>query len=330
MSIQVLKSGIMDSIQDKGRYGFRHLGINISGVMDSISSQVVNMVVGNDTNEAVMEMHFPSPTILFESETLISIGGADFSPTLNGEEIPLWHPVMVCKNSVLQFHKKIKGSVCYLAVRGGFKVPKWLKSKSTNMKAIHGGYDGRSLLKGDVIKIKATHKLSKEVCEKDFIILPWQVDMNMDKSEAKEIYVLKGPEWDILNEGSKKRFIENSYSIHSFSDRMGYRLSGHSLSCDSKNEIISSAVCFGTIQLLPNGQLIVLMADHQTIGGYPRIAQVVSAHLSKLAQKGSLENINFKIIDHPAAEELLLLQERHLIQIKNACNFKLTDYFDGK
>lgn len=330
MSIQILKSGIIDTVQDKGRFGFRHLGINISGVMDSISSQAVNMLVGNESNEAVIEMHFPTPTILFERETLIAIGGADFSATLNGDDIPLLHPILVCKNSVLQFHKKLSGNLCYLAVRGGFKVPKWLKSKSTNMKAIHGGYNGRSLLKGDMIKIKTTAKLSKEVCEKDFIILPWQVDLKMDKSDIDEIIVLKGPEWDFLDDESKKTFCENSYIILPSSDRMGYRLKGSSLNCKSEKEIISSAVCFGTIQLLPDGKLIVLMADHQTTGGYPRIAQVANIHLSKLAQKGISEKIKFKILDITETEELLVNQDKHLTQLKNACNFKLIEYFDGQ
>ncbi len=330
MSIQIMKSGIQDTIQDKGRVGYRHLGINKSGVMDNYACRVVNMLVGNKLNEAVIEMHFPAPTILFEKETLIALTGADFSATLNGEEIPLNHPILVCKNSILQFQKKMNGTVCYLAVRGGFNVSKWLKSKSTNLKVAYGGYHGRALMKGDVIKVKASGKLSREVCEKDFVILPWQTKNFYNQNENKDIYVLKGPEWNYLTEESKKDFVINSYSILPSSDRMGYRLSGPALSCKSENEIISSAVCFGTIQLLPDGQLIVLMADHQTTGGYPRIAQIVTANLSKIAQKGGLEKIQFTFVDQCVAEEMLIKQERHLVQLQNACRFKLEEYFNGK
>lgn len=330
MSIQIMKSGIQDTIQDRGRVGYRHLGINKSGVMDNYAFKVVNMLVGNKLNDAIIEMHFPAPTILFERETLIALTGADFSATINGEEIPLNHPILVCKNSILQFQKKMNGTVCYLAVRGGFNVSKWLKSKSTNLKIVYGGYHGRALKKGDVIKVKATSKLSREVCEKDFVVLPWQTEIFYNRNENKEIHVLKGPEWDYLSEESKKDFMINLYSILPSSDRMGYRLSGPTLVSKSENEIISSAVCFGTIQLLPDGQLIVLMADHQTTGGYPRIAQIVSTNLSKIAQKGSRDKIQFTLVDQMVAEEMLIKQDRHLVQLQNACSFKLEEYFNGK
>ena len=330
MSIQIMKSGIQDTIQDQGRVGYRHLGINKSGVMDDYAFKVVNMLVGNNLDEAVIEMHFPASTILFEKETLIAISGADFSATINGEEIPLNHPILVCKNSILQFQKKINGTVCYLAVRGGFDISKWLNSKSTNLKVVYGGYHGRSLIKGDVIKINTTDILCRGVCDKDFIVLPWQTDSFYNQNENIEICVLKGPEWENLTEESKKDFIPNSYSILPSSDRMGYRLSGSALNCESEKEIISSAVCFGSIQLLPDGQLIILMADHQTTGGYPRIAQIVSANLSKIAQKGPLEKIQFTFVDQIVAEEMRIKQDRHLTQLQNACSFKLEEYFNGK
>jgi antagonist of KipI len=330
MSIQIMKSGMQDTIQDCGRFGHRHLGINTGGVMDDHAFRVANMLVGNKPTEAVIEMHFPGPTILFERETLIALSGADFSATINGEEIPLSHPILVCKNSVLQFHKKLNGSLSYLAVRGGFKISKWLKSKSTNLKIVYGGYQGRSLMKGDVIKIKATAPINRAVCEKDFIVLPWQTDSFFDNQRNNELLLLKGPEWDYLTEKSKKDFLEHPFFILPSSDRMGYRLSGPALNCTSKKEIISSGVGFGTIQLLPDGQLIVLMADHQTTGGYPRIAQVVTANLSKFAQKSGKEKIEFKIVEQAEAETLLVNQSRHMKQLQNACSFRLEEYIHKK
>ena len=140
MSLKIIKAGVFDTIQDLGRYGSQHLGINPGGAMDRFAAQAVNMLVGNNPAEPVIELHFPSSIFLFEQEVMIAIGGADFSPSIDGEEIPLWQPVIISKNSLLQFQKWRQGARCYLAVKEKLDVEKWFNSYSTNVKATAGGF----------------------------------------------------------------------------------------------------------------------------------------------------------------------------------------------
>jgi antagonist of KipI len=326
MSLTVIKAGISDTMQDGGRYGYQHLGINAGGAMDRYSAQVVNMLVGNETNEAVIEMHFPAAAYLFQQEAIIAIGGADFVPSINGEEIPLWHPVVISRNSILQFQNIKKGAQCYIGVRGGFDIPKWLNSYSTHLKAGVGGFHGRTLQKGDTIHFKKQECCKKYLSEKEFSILPWQTDIKWSPFPQEKISFVFGHEWNWLSLTTQKEFLNNSYTVTASSDRMGYRLHGTSLYAENKTELISSAVSFGTIQLLPDGQLIVLMADHQTAGGYPRIAHVISAHLPQLAQVRPGEKIQFIFIDLPTAEDLFCRQKHHLQQLQNACKLRIDEF----
>src|SRR5688572_18222538 len=176
MAISIVKPGLLDTIQDMGRFGYGNWGINPGGVMDTYASRVANMLVGNEITEAVIEIHFPGAQILFEQNALISLTGADFTPTLNDEPLPLWRPIVVRKNTVLHFPRLQHGARCYLAVHGGINVDKWLGSYSTNLKAEAGGYFGRKLEKGDEISFHESSiyfpGLLKE--GKDYQVLRWK------------------------------------------------------------------------------------------------------------------------------------------------------------
>jgi antagonist of KipI len=326
MSLKIIKAGVFDTIQDLGRYGSQHLGINPGGAMDRFAAQAVNILVGNNTTEPVIELHFPSSIFLFEQEVMIAIGGADFSPTINGEEIPLWRPIITSKNSLLQFQKWKQGARCYLAIKDKLHVEKWLNSYSTNVRAAAGGFNGRALVKDDVISFKEKSTYTALLNNGDTLILPWKADVLWNETQVDRFAVIPGNEWDWLVEESKSRFLTGSFTVDSLADRMGYRLQGRLLA-KGNGELVSSAVSFGTIQLLPNGELIILMADHQTTGGYPRVAHVISAHLSMLAQKQPGDKIYFRLTDQQNAENLLLLQQQHLLQLQNACTFKLEEFF---
>jgi antagonist of KipI len=321
MSISIIKPGLLDTIQDMGRYGYSHWGINPGGAMDRYAAQVANMLVGNDIHDAVIEIHFPGPQLLFNQNALISITGADFSPTLNDQQIPLWQPIVVRKNTVLQFPKLRSGSVCYLGIHGGLCADKWLGSYSTNLKAMSGGLSGRQLKKNDEILFGENliyfAGLLKE--ENNLQVLPWRADVIRTYQYPHEIFLIKGNEWQQLTGTSQYDFIENNFTIHPSSDRMGYQLRGVALQLSNKYELISSGVDFGTIQLLPDGQMIVLMADHQTTGGYPRIAHAISAHLPKLAQLRPSDCIQFRLIDMELAEQLLSQQHKELQILERAC-----------
>ncbi|MBS1918211.1 MAG: biotin-dependent carboxyltransferase family protein [Bacteroidetes bacterium] len=321
MSISVIKPGLLDTIQDLGRYGYSHWGINAGGVMDRFAASVANMLVGNCVDEPVLEVHFPGPQILFEQNALIAITGADFSASLNEELLPLWKPVVVRKNTVLHFPKLNFGARCYISVHGGPCIDKWLGSYSTNLKAAAGGKDGRPLRKGDEIHFKENSIYFAGLLHDDanFRALPWKADNNKIYHHPHEISVIPGKEWEELDASSQDNFLDNNFMIHPSSDRMGYQLKGTPLNLKKPFELISSGVNFGTIQLLPDGQLIILMADHQTTGGYPRIAHVISSHLPKLAQLRPSDCVKFKVTSIRAAEDLLIARQKELQVLHRAC-----------
>jgi len=321
MSFSIIKPGLLDTVQDMGRTGFGNWGIAPGGVMDRYAAQVANLLVGNCLHEAVIEIHFPGPQILFDQNTLVAITGADFSPTVNDQAIPCWQPVVIRKNTILHFPSLARGSRCYLSIHGGLCVEKWLNSYSTNLKAAEGGWHGQALKKGDELPFKENTiyfaGLLKE--QNDIEVLPWRVNTGKFYRYPHEIAFLPGKEWEHLTTASRDAFLENNFLIHPSSDRMGYHLKGPGLESGDRQELVSSGVGFGTIQLLPNGQLIVLMADHQTTGGYPRIAHVISAHLPKLAQLRPSDCIQFRQVDAATAESLLIAQQKEIHILQRAC-----------
>ena len=161
MSIKIIKQGLFDTIQDAGRYGYQHLGINPGGAMDEIALSVANMLVGNNMHEAVLELHFPAPVIQFEKACVIALSGADFSATINDQNIPLNTAIVVATATQLSFRQYKKGARCYLAIHGGWEASKWLNSCSTNTKVKAGGLNGRLLKKNDVIQFATTQPVQE-------------------------------------------------------------------------------------------------------------------------------------------------------------------------
>ena len=328
MSLKIIRQGILDTIQDIGRHFHQHLGVNPGGAMDRIAMQVANSLVGNILHAPTIEMHFPAPVVLFQEETIIAITGADFTPMLNGEVIPLYHPVIVSKNSILQFNRLVHGARCYLSVFGGYKIQPWLNSTSTHIKAGVGGIDGRSLQEDDEIEFvsQLKNKSNITINTNHFRVLPWSADKRLQIDLSNRIRLLPGPEWNMLSKKTIESFTTDPFTIRNASDRMGYRLDGPVLQPDDAFEhinMVSSPVTFGTVQLLPDGQLIILMADHQTTGGYPRIATVINVDLPILAQKNPGQTIQMQITDIETAELLLLRQQHDLLQLQHACEFRL-------
>ncbi|MBI1343581.1 MAG: 5-oxoprolinase/urea amidolyase family protein [Terrimonas sp.] len=325
MSLSILKAGILDTIQDQGRFGFRQFGINPGGAMDQYALQVANALVGNPFEETVIEIHFPAPELEFLADAVIAIAGADFTPFINNRKTDILHPVAVRQGARLRFEKSVMGTCCYLAVRSGFDLQPWLGSHSTHIKAGAGGFKGRPLKKDDSIPLKKNINLSEFAGDNDFLQFHWKAAPQSMDHLPENISVMRGPEWDWLTQDAKKNFIHDEFIISSQSDRMGYRLHGNDLSSGVEEELISSAVSFGSIQLLPNGQLTILMADHQTMGGYPRIAQVIAAHHSRLAQKKPKEKIHFQLTDNKSAEIIYLKQQEDLRLLQIACSLKLDE-----
>ncbi len=323
MSLLIQKAGILDTIQDDGRYGFQQLGINPGGTMDRIAMRVVNMLVGNDAKEAVLEMHYPSSAIVFEEDSLVAVSGADFSVTINGRELPLNQPAFVQKNSVLQTGKRNKGARLYLAIAGGVQSAEWLGSNSTDSLVGSGGFEGRALQKGDRIFLQK--KIKHSFPETALQLLPWQANTR-DLYRNAVIRFTVGRDWHELSDHSKIHFTSEQQCISASSNRMGYRLEGPVLERTDQDEKISSAVTRGAIQLLPSGQLIILMADHQTTGGYPVMGHIISADFPSLAQFSPGENFLLQPVTMAEAEYTFARQQLDLQQLQNACNFRLQQY----
>lgn len=323
MSVLITEAGILDTFQDNGRYGYGASGINPGGAMDIIAANIANYLVGNNENEAVIELHYPAASLFFRQSVLIALSGADFSPCVNEQPVAINTPIFIPAGSKLEFKKMKRGARCYLAVHGGFTLNKWLNSYCTNLKAKAGGLNGRPLQENDIIDINFPFFMAAKTATR---LLPWQADVSALYNNEKLIRIIKGKEYDLLTDCSETIIEGNTFTVSAQSDRMGYRMNGTPLQLIEPLEMISSAVTRGTIQLLPTGQLIILMADHQTTGGYPRIGHIISADFPLLAQTQLNTPIRFKLVSLDEAEQVLLQTQHHLQQIKNACSFRLQQY----
>jgi antagonist of KipI len=258
---------------------------------------------------------------------LIGLSGANFCAMLNDQEIPSNATIVVGKNSVLKFIKLKSGACCYLAVNGGLEIPKWLGSFSTNLKAKEGGFEGRCLKKNDELPFNKKVDVPRWLKKNSLHLLLLENDIASLYSSSGAIRVCEGPEYFQLGDSSKKNFTSSVFSIGSQSDRMGFRMRGAPLQLQSTNELISSAVTKGTIQLFPDGQIIVLMADHQTTGGYPRIANVISTDIPVLAQMGPNASITFQFVSNSEAEDLFVQQQKHLEEVVKNCSRRFKKVF---
>ncbi|MFM9904189.1 MAG: biotin-dependent carboxyltransferase family protein [Pyrinomonadaceae bacterium] len=321
MSILTEKPGILTTIQDLGRHGYRRFGINPSGVMDMTAARLINIVLGNSETEAVLEMHFPAPQIRFEADAIFAIGGAAFGPELNDEAIENWRPYFAGQGSSLKFTNKLAGNRSYLALRGGIEAKEWLGSASTNLVAKMGGVNGRKLESEDRLELKQSFTCLTPISAAGISnsLVPYY-------SPFPTVRIIRGAEFADLSAMSRDLFLHQDFVVSKNSNRMGFRLIGEPVTLTKQREFISSAVSFGTIQTLPDGQLIVLMADHQTAGGYPRIGHVITRDLPLLAQLGANDKVAFHMIEQVEAEILAMEFERDLSFLRIGCRFQANSW----
>ncbi|MFC4600741.1 biotin-dependent carboxyltransferase family protein [Cohnella hongkongensis] len=318
MMMTILKPGLLTTVQDAGRYGAQRYGVIVGGAMDAFALRVANLLVGNEEGEAGLEMTTIGPEIDFPQPALISIGGGDLSPVLNGREAPLWRTIYVPARSRLVFGSAKRGCRAYLAVAGGVDVPVRMNSRSTCFRAGFGGFEGRALQAGDRIPIGLSSERSRRLAERLSLeeregaaISGWSVapELLPSYSDAPTVRAIADPELERFEPADAERFFREAYLVRSESDRMGYRLSGAELRLKEKRERASSAVTFGTVQVPPDGQPIVLMADRQTTGGYPIAAHVASVDLPLLAQTRLGGRIRFRLVALQEAQRQILIRE---------------------
>jgi antagonist of KipI len=333
MSIKVVTPGLLTSLQDLGRYGYQKYGVIVSGGMDSYSLRLANLLVGNEEGEAALEITLAGPTLLVEEDILLSITGGDLSPTINDQPIPMGRPILVKQGSLLKFGACKSGCRAYLAVRGGYDIPEVMGSKSTYIRAGIGGYQGRALLAGDVLSVKTPQTdlpllaaLSKKLGSHSFSAASWYAGKFYTSQRAEEytIRVMPSSQFEFFTADSREQLFQKAFKITTQSDRMGYRLAGALLQLTEPLEMVSEAVALGTIQVPPDGNPIVLLADRQTVGGYPKIAQVAGVDIANLAQIKPGRMIRFQEICLAEAERLYVAREEEIKQLKIAIQYHLS------
>lgn len=305
MAIQIIKKGIADTIQDIGRYGYQHLGIQANGYLDYQSARLANYILGNSVNAPVFEIHFPASSFCFTRNYTICISGANFVPLLNEKSIAINTAIEVKQNDILQFLKPLEGRVAYIAIQGKIKEEAWLNSHS---------YFANSIQKDAQFEWEVSSEISNQFLKNSELLSSEIInEMHSPIFSSGPIQFIPGPAWNDLTEASQKLFLSTEYHIGMQANRMGYPLKGALLQLNKPNQYLSAAVTRGTLQLLPNGALMVLMADHQTIGGYANLGQIILVDLPRLAQASNQTSIHFMETTIDTAHKLYQQIEKKFI-----------------
>ncbi len=299
--IEIINGGMLSTVQDAGRFGVMKNGFTQSGAMDSHSMKTVNALCANNLFAPVIEMTMFGLTAKFLDSHVFCLSGGDFLPKLNGKPIENNKPYKAEAGSILQIGAAKSGMRCYLGVSGGIDVPYVMGSASTNLKIKTGGYEGRKLKTGDRIKI------GKCSLEPDMT----KTAERCEYPDHIKVRVVLGPQDDMFTDVDLKFFSKQIYTVTPDLDRMGIRLCGIALRGKNGMDIISDGITFGSIQIARSGMPIILMADHQTTGGYAKIASVVSVDLPKLAQVRPYDKITFDIINIKQAEKAVKKEKKY-------------------
>nr|WP_318539720.1 biotin-dependent carboxyltransferase family protein [Terribacillus saccharophilus] len=293
---QVIKPGLLTTFQDLGRTGYQEYGVVVAGAMDDFSLQIANLLVGNQRDDAGLEVTMMGPVLKVLEDSVIAITGGNLSPRVNGQPAPMWKSFEVKEGQLVEFGQPMEGIRSYISVAGGFDLPAVMGSNSTYLKAKIGGLNGRALEKEDILYgNEDAHAVTGRSLHYDEIP-KYQKEVT--------VRVVLGPHQDAFTDEAIKTFLSSNYEITPQSDRMGFRLKGPELTHKTTADIISEAIPLGGIQVPANGQPIILMADRQTTGGYTRIATVISADISLLAQAAPGAVVRFEEVSVGEAQEV--------------------------
>lgn len=302
----VTRAGLFTTVQDLGRYRRQRYGVSVSGAMDRVAFRLANRLVGNPDTAAGLEITVQGPDLFVEDTTMIAVTGADLSPSLTNQPLPMWTAVEIKPGDHLHFGSRKAGARAYLAVAGGIDVPVVLGSRATHIRSRLGGLDGRALRKGDHL-----HTCHPAPDSPRYVGRTIPAHDRPPYSTSPTLRIMKGPQADCFSSDTLETLVRSTYTISRESDRMGFRLSGHPLVLAGATEVVSDATTFGNIQVAADQQPILLMADCQTTGGYPKIASISSVDLSLAAQLLPEDAISFSWISvHEAQTQLKKLYER--------------------
>ena len=305
--IEVRAPGLLTTVQDLGREGFGPMGVSPSGAADAVALRVGNRLAGNAEGAPALEMTLLGGTFFFREAAVAALTGSDFAPALDDRRVETWNSVEILAGQTLQLGPTRAGARCYLCVRGGIDVKLFLGSASTHLLSGLGGFEGRALRKGDVLKVGRAiegfrtfrkRNLARRALEK--------------LAPRKVLRVTAGPQSDWFSKEAQKLFYARTYRVTEESNRMGLRLEGAAIASAPGAEMISEGVSLGAVQITASGLPIILFVEQQTTGGYPKIANVISADISSLGQLRPRDEIRFELVEMETARALLVEQEELL------------------
>lgn len=281
--LRVLEPGLFTTVQDLGRPHAVASGVPAGGAMDRFAHSAANLLVGNDPGAATLECTLRGPRLLAERACAVAVAGADFEPRVNGRPVETWSALPLEAGDELSFGERRAGARAYVAVSGGVAAERWLGSLSTNLLAQRGGMHGRPLRAGDLIGGDPPDRPAhgRRLAPED-----------RPAYESRDLHVIQGPHFDQLGSAAREALFASTFTVSPKANRMGYRLDGPALDA-AMQEILSFGLVSGAVQLPSGGRPILLMADHQTAGGYPVIATVVSASLPIAAQLAPGDELRF-------------------------------------
>jgi antagonist of KipI len=305
--IQVTEPGLFTTVQDLGREGFGALGVSPSGAADAVSLRIGNRLVGNDEGAAGLEMTLVGGAFLFPDGATVALTASDFAATLDGAPVEMWTAFAVGPGQTLRVAATRSGARAYLCVRGGIAVRLFLGSASTHILSGLGGFEGRALKKRDLLSIGASNGSvgQRKLSERAGAML----------TAKKILRVTPGPQCDWFDDAAQESFYAGTYRVTEESNRMGLRLAGTAIPAPAGgtlpgvNEMISEGVALGAVQVPESGMPIILFVEQQTTGGYPKIANVISADFHSLGQLRPRDEIHFELVSWETARNLFREQE---------------------
>lgn len=305
--LTVLRPGLLTTVQDLGRWGRQALGVPVAGPMDTFSHRLANARVGNEPEAATLEVTLLGPELRADGPVTLAMAGAGFALTIDGQSVPHDAPFTMTPGAVLRFGPRASGSRAYLAVAGGFETPLVLGSRSTHLVSAMGGFAGRALVSGDVLPVGQGPARPVPAAP--------PVPVSPVTPARTTLRVMLGPQDAWFSTATVNTLLHEVFRVSTKSNRMGYRLEGPSLAPARSDEPLSEPVPFGAIQVPAGGAPILLMAERQTAGGYPKIATVIAADLPLAGQLGPGDVLTFASCTRAEARAALIARERELLRL---------------
>jgi antagonist of KipI len=318
MPLLIVRAGFLTTVQDLGRAGLRDQGVSLSGVLDPHGLRVANLLVGNDESAAGLEVTLGGLHLRFTDERIAAWCGGEFDAHVGSTSIPAGHPFLLRAGEEFVIDRPRIGCRAWLALSGGIDVPVVLGSRSTDLRTSFGGLEGRALRNGDELPLGSSSEradcLLAKLCKKR--IAPWKPPHSWSSPAQREpvLRFIRGTDWHRFNNSTIQRFTGEPSIVSPDSDRMGVRFDAPELKRNDDVDLVSEAVAPGTVQVPPSGKPILLLGDCQSIGGYPKIAHVITVDLPIAAQLRAGDQVRFREVSLADAHRFLLDRERDLAQ----------------